>query len=189
MQTRDENLTLAGFIELDEAFFGGRSRGQKVRKPPSHNKITVLIMVESEGKVAGNVVMKVVDSTHYNDLKPVIKEKVEQDPGGQWFRADGWGAHHVVMKYGHKIEMTPISAAEQDRELRCVNLAVSHAKRFFKGTYHHFCKKHIQRYLDEFCYRWNRRHLFGVLSLHLLTACVLRGASPYSQTILQSKAA
>jgi len=183
MQTRDENLTLAGYIELDEAFFGGRSKHQKERVSPFHNKITVLVLVEAEGKVAGNLVMKVVDSSQYYDLLPVICDKVERDPGGQWFRADAWGAHHIVMKYGHKINMTPMTTEELDGELRCVSLAISHAKRFFKGTYHHFCKKHIQRYLDEFCYRWNRRHLFADLPMHLLTACVLSDSVSYSRAV------
>jgi hypothetical protein len=189
MQTRDENLTLAGYIELDEAFFGGRRRRQKIRKSPFHDKKTVLVLVESEGKQAGNLVMKVVESSQYEHLKPVIEEKIEAEPGGQWFRSDAWGAHHVVMQFGHKIKMTAIPIEEQDEELRCVSLAVSHAKRFFKGTYHHFCKIHIQRYLDEFCYRWNRRHLFSRLSLNLLTACVLQGALPYSVVISQRKSA
>ncbi|MBX9666912.1 MAG: transposase [Candidatus Obscuribacterales bacterium] len=60
--------------------------------------------------------------------------------------------------------------------MRCSSLAISHAKRFFKGTYHHFCKIHIQRYLDEFCYRWNRRHLEKQLATHLIGTCALHRA-------------
>lgn len=173
MGRRDENLTLAGYIELDEAFFGGRSKNPGKRNPPSHNKKQVLVMVEAEGKQAGNVVMEVIDSVFYDDLKPVIANKVEAEPPGQWFRSDGWGSHHVVIALGHHIKMTPIPNDQLDKVLRCLSLAVSHAKRFFKGTYHHYCKIHHQRYLDEFCYRWNRRHLFDELPSHLLTACVL----------------
>jgi hypothetical protein len=61
MAYREENLTLAGYIEMDEAFFGGRNRskGQPPskgqRKPPSHKKRQVLVLVESEGKQAGNL--------------------------------------------------------------------------------------------------------------------------------------
>jgi hypothetical protein len=87
------------------------------------------------------------------------------------------------MNYGHRIKMQHVPIAEQDRELRCVNLAVSHAKRVFRGTYHQFCKKHIQRYLSEFCYRWNRRHLERQLAGHLLTACILHPPVMYSSVI------
>jgi len=180
MSTRDQNLTLAGYIELDEAFFGGRFKNKGKRKPPGTNKQQVLVMVESEGRHAGNLVMKVINSDEYADLKPVIAQNIEADPPGQWFRSDGWGSHHVVMAFGHHIKMQHVSPEEQDQQLRCVNLAISHAKRFFKGTYHHFCKMHMQRYLDEFCYRWNRRHLFGQIAGHMLTACILHPHVPYS---------
>jgi len=181
MQTRDENLTLAGYIELDEAFFGGRSKNRRNRKSPFDGKKTVLVLAESEGQRAGNLVMKVVDSAQYYDLYPVIEKKIDTEPGGHWFRADAWGAHHVVRTFGHRINMSFIPAEKQDESLPCVSLAISHAKRFFKGTYHHFCKIHIQRYLDEFCYRWNRRHLFPQLATHLITACVLHKPVKYSQ--------
>lgn len=178
MGTRDENLTLAGYIELDEAFFGGRTKSKRNRRPPWDNKQIVLVMVESEGRQAGNLVMKVVPSAQYHDLEPVIADKVESEPAGQWFRTDGWGAHQVVMSLGHRLKMGVIPYVVQEDLLCCVNLAISHAKRFFKGTYHHFCKMHIQRYLDEFCYRWNRRHHFNQLASHLLTACVLHKSVP-----------
>lgn len=186
MAYREENLTLAGYIEMDEAFFGGRNRSKGPpppkgrRKPPSYNKKRVLVLVESEGQQAGNLVMKVVDGNEYDDFKPVIADKVESDPPGQWFRTDGWGSHHVVMSLGHRLKMGPIPKILLDNELKCVSLAVSHAKQFFKGTFHHFCKIHIQRYLDEFCYRWNRRHLERQIASHLLTACILHSALPYS---------
>lgn len=186
MAYREKNLTLAGYIEMDEAFFGGRNRSKGKskpkgqRKPPSYNKRQVLVLVESEGRQAGNLVMKVIDTNEYKDLRPVIAGKVESDPPGQWIRTDGWGSHHVVIELGHRLKMGPIPKDLLDKELRCVSLAVSHAKAFFKGTFHHFCKVHIQRYLDEFCYRWNRRHLERQIASHLLTACVLHPAVLYS---------
>jgi transposase-like protein len=187
MGTRDENLTLAGYIELDEAFFGGRSNHQgRHRKAPSANKKMVLVMVESEGVRAGNLVMKVIPAAEYKHLEPVIAEKIESEPGGQWFRTDGWGSHQVVKWYGHKLKMGVIPYQEQNNVLCCVNLAISHAKRFFKGTYHHFCKIHIQRYLDEFCYRWNRRHHFNQLASHLLAACVFQSPIMNKQIVAQA---
>jgi len=187
MQARDENLTLAGYIELDEAFFGGRSKSRGKRKPPSDNKKTILVLVENEGSRAGNLVMKVIESTNYYDIAPVIESKIDSETGGQWFRSDAWGAHHVVMQFGHQINMARVF--DQDNDLRCVSLAISLAKRFFKGTYHHFCKQHMQRYLDEFCYRFNRRDKFGELPLHLLTASILHGSAQYSKVALSKQPA
>jgi hypothetical protein len=173
MAHREESLTLAGSIEMDEAFFGGRTKKKKGQKPPSKDKVQVLILVESEGTQAGNLVMKVIESNQYDDLKSIVAQKIESDPPGQWFRTDGLGSHHVVMQFGHRLKMGHIPKSLLDQEMRCVSLAISHAKQFFKGTFHHFCKIHIQRYLDEFCYRWNRRHLERQIASHLIAACVL----------------
>lgn len=183
MSARDENLTLAGYIELDEAFFGGKQKNKGKRNPPSEGKKQVLVLVESEGWQAGNLVMKVIANDHLEDLKPVIETKVEADPPGQWFRSDAWGSHHVVMLCGHRIKMEHVPIDKQDEVLRCVNLAISNAKTFFKGTYHNFCKTHLQRYLDEFCYRWNRRDHFKQLASHLIKACALADYAPYTQLI------
>lgn len=172
MGARDENLTLAGYIELDEAFFGGRTK-QSTGKTATEDKVQVLVLVESEGQNAGNLVMQVIESSSPGGLDQVISKKVESEPGGQWFRTDGWGTHHVIINNGHRLNMTPVPNHLLDKVMRCVSLAISHSKRFFKGTYHHFCKIHIQRYLDEFCYRWNRRHLERQLATHLVAACVL----------------
>lgn len=184
MATREENLKLAGYIELDEAFFGGKSRNKRTRngpKPPAEKKRQVLVMVESEGRQAGNLVMKVVRDATYNTVRSVIETKVEQGPHGQWFRSDAWQAHGAATAFGHKIEMTHIPNHLQDSELPCMSLAIAHAKRFLLGTFHQFCKKHLQRYLDEFCYRWNRRHLATQLASRLIHACALSPAITYSQ--------
>lgn len=186
MGSRDENLSLAGFIELDAAFFGGKTK-KSTGKTATEDKVQVLVLVESEGRNAGNLVMQVIESDSTEDIDSVISTKVESEPGGQRFRTDGRGTHHVVMNHGHHIDMTPIPKHLKDQILRCADLAISHAKRFFKGTYHHFCKIHIQRYLDEFCYRWNRRHLENQLASHLIAACALHPAISYVE--LQTKTA
>lgn len=186
MASRDENLSLAGLIELDEAFFGGKTK-KSSGKTATEDKVQVLVLVESEGRNAGNLVMQVIASDSPDDIDPVIASKVESEPGGQYFRSDGRSTHHVVMNHGHHIDMKPIPSHLKDQLLRCADLAISHAKRLFKGTYHHFCKLHIQRYLDEFCYRWNRRHLEKQLATHLIAACALHPAIGYSS--LQAQAA
>lgn len=183
MSKRDENLTLAGYIELDEAFFGGKTNSRTRRKPPSDRKKQVLVLVEAEGWRAGNVVMTVIANDHIEDLKPVIEKKIESEPPGQWFRSDAWGSHHVVMTCGHRINMKHIPKEQQDTELRCVNLAISNAKAFLKGTHHNFCQLHLERYLAAFCYRWNRREQGGGLVLSLIKACSLAGSAQYSDLI------
>ena len=178
MGDRDEKLTLAGYIELDEAFLGGKSHSRTEGKSPFDGKVQVLVMVESENMKAGNLVLKVIPDSKIETLQEVVAQKVESDPPGQVFRTDALGRHHGLRSLGHYVNMTKMAKTELNTKMACLSLAISHLKRFFKGTYHHFCKLNIQSYLNEFCYRWNRRHLEKQIASHLITACVLHEADP-----------
>lgn len=147
MGDRDEKLTLAGYIELDEAFLGGKSHSRTEGKSPFDVKVQVLVMVES-------------------------------DPPGQVFRTDALDRHHGLRSLVHYVNMTKMTKTELNTKMACLSLAISHLKCFIKGTYHHFCKLNIHSYLNEFCYRWNRRHLEKQIASHLITACVLHEAVP-----------
>lgn len=173
MAEREQRVTLAGFIEMDEAFFGGRTNSRELGKSPAHNKVQAVVLVENEGDRAGHVVIKVLEEETWNALRAVIAEKVDNDSGGQMFRSDGKQFHSAVRSLGHSIEFSPIPKCELDAELPCVSFVVSHVKRFFKGTYHHFCKQNIQFYLDEFCYRFNRRHRWTQIASRLVRAAAL----------------
>jgi hypothetical protein len=71
-------------------------------------------------------------------------------------------------KYFHNYE-----TYEPDKNmLKWLHTIISNAKAFVEGTYHGMERKHIQLYLDEFCYRFNRRYFHENLFERLAFACV-----------------
>jgi transposase-like protein len=173
MAKRDnEIIKLTGLIELDEGFFA--------RKKP---QCQVLVMIESGNKKSGNLVMKRILSTMASEpeIKRVVSAHVDNELQ-QHFVTDCAPAHSTLAKMGHKVEThlsTPETAATK---LYWVHRAIALAKRFFLGTYHGVRRKHLQGYLDEFCFRFNRRHKENQLYQSLLNACAL--ASPISYPAL-----
>ena len=53
-----------------------------------------------------------------------------------------------------------------------VHIAIGNLKAFLLGTYHGVSSKYLQEYLNEFCYRFNRRMWEAELPLRLLNACL-----------------
>jgi len=53
-----------------------------------------------------------------------------------------------------------------------VHITIGNLKTFLPGTYHGVSGKYLQEYLNEFCYRFNRRRMLHELPLRLLNACV-----------------
>jgi len=169
MENRDERYTLAGFIELDEAFFGRAETAKKPEKADNQAEVIVMIEVNEHGHPE-HLSMKVVDTTTRDSIRDFAGPKVEPN---QAFKTDGSQYHYVLRSMGHYLKAKVIPAWEQHIELPWVHKAISLAKRFILGTYHGVSAVHLQRYLDEFCYRFNRRHRPGEIVSRLLNACLL----------------
>jgi len=202
MGNRDEAITLAGLIEIDEAEIGAparktgrqsmpksgsessrhrgmRSRGRRSRSGSSRKTQTeVLVMVEDEGEKAGNIVMKVLDYSDRLDILEVVDQRV--DPSQQ-FKSDGWQPHFVLQSYGHKLQRRVCSGKEGVEWLPHVHRAISLLKRFLIGTYHGVSAKYLPRYLQEFCFRFNRRHKPKSIWQSLLKACVHAHPMTYAE--------
>ena len=68
--------------------------------------------------------------------------------------------------------------------LHWVDTIISNAKAYILGTYHGLPKKYLQRYLDEFCYRLNRRFSERVIFYKLVDACLLLGPITFIESSL-----
>lgn len=74
----------------------------------------------------------------------------------------------LAEKYFHSYE----TFAPDKNMLKWLHTIISNAKAFVEGTYHGMERKHVQLYLDEFCYRFNRCSYHENLFEHLALACV-----------------
>lgn len=166
-------IKLSGVIQLDEGFFGGNKR-----------KTQVLVMVESQGKRTGSIVMKRIFGDKVPSgpsIKEAVNAYVDNEIQQHFVTDQAWG-HSAIKKMGHLLQThksTPQSAATN---LGWVHMAIGLAKQFLLGTYHGVSRKHTQRYLDEFCFRYNRRFKESLLHESLLRACLL--APPISYPAL-----
>lgn len=178
MERRDEGISLAGFIELDEAIIGPHARKTGRRRTDENNnkggprlktlgrrkasggkakrQTEVVVMVERERAKAGNLVMKVIYKTTRDDLREVVEQRVEDNR--QSFKSDAIQSHFVVKSMGHDLQAMVLGGTPAScEELPVVHRAISLLKRFLMGTYHGVSSRYLQRYLCEFAFRWNRR--------------------------------
>lgn len=175
MAQRDNEYTLSGFIEMDDAFFGGPAKGCTGRG--AANKTPVLVMVESKGEHAGFIAMKTIDAVKREFIEPTVRKRIAPT---QTIRTDGLKSYKHLKFIGHQHIGTAVPPEKAHVDLRWVHIAISNAKRFLLGTYHGVSHKHLQSYLDEFCYRFNRRAWEKQISLRLLTACIFATPITYA---------
>ena len=152
MAHRDSLYRLSGTVELDEAYFGapdprGRGRGT------GRVKALVAVSVTTDGKPRFAKIQKVMRL----DGRRVKRFSADGIELGSHIRTDGLNIYRCLGKrYTH--EPVVATGKPKDKLLKWVHVVISTAKAFITGTFHGLDSKHIQRYLDEFCYRFNRRY-------------------------------
>lgn len=167
MGDRNQEYTLTGMIELDDALVGGTHRGGK-RGRGAEGKTPVLVAVENQGEKAGFLAMEAVDSVNADNVKAFVEQNIAPD---QTVRSDGLAALNVIGEtQNHEAKVTPPEQASV--WLPWVHIAISLLKRFLIGTFHGVSEQYLHEYLQEFCYRFNRREWEAQIPHRLLTICI-----------------
>ena len=167
MAHRDSIYRLNNFIELDDAYVGGKKPGKRGRG--ASGKKPILVAVENiPGKYTGFAAMQAVDTISHKTVEEFLKKKLVPS---QKVRTDALPALTVIGKdHEHESKVTP--PEEAGKWLPMVHIIIGNMKAFINGTFHGVSGKYLQSYLDEFCYRFNRRFWEPELPLRLLNACL-----------------
>jgi transposase-like protein len=166
MSERDANYQLAGFVEMDDAYFGAPRKGTDGRGT-TKAKVAIALSTDAEGHPLYTR-MKVIESVSKNEIRKVAEECIRE---GTIISTDGHRSYQNLKdNYIHKSQNYYESNDEEF--LKWLHVIIGNAKTFIMGTYHGLNTKFLQAYLDEFCYRFNRRFIPKQLFGRLLNACV-----------------
>lgn len=177
-----EGLKLTGTVEIDETYIGGKQRGHKRKL---RNKDVVLGIRQRGGPLR---LVHVVDNKG-GTLYEAIAQHVDAK-GAKHIVTDDAGAYNFRLTKFHNIPHSKIRHSHNEYvkdevHTNTVENAFSLLKRAVIGTYHQLSIKHLQRYLNEFSYRFNRRE---DAALFEQTVMRLAGAKPlhYAKLIEQN---
>ena len=154
MKDRDEPYTLSGIVELDDAYFGAPRKGSKRGRGTEKAKVIIGLSISDKGHPQ-YLKMEVVD-----DLKEQTIAKFAQDhiDSGSTISSDAYRSYAGLQNAGYELESKVFNSEKDSEHLKWLHMIVSNAKAVIHGTFHGLGKKHMQSYLDEFCYRFNRRY-------------------------------
>jgi len=195
MGKRDDLYTLNESIEIDEGFFestnntikenenettdknneGKRGRG-------SHKQSKVLVMVESKEipnasekykhkttKKVGFLKMKLMGDLTIESINNQVKSDVEKQTN---VLSDGYRGYNKLKEVikNHLVIVEP-DKSKSAKLFPWVNRTISNAKKVLLGNHHNVIhQKYIQNYLNEFCYKFNRRYFEDKITDRLVIA-------------------
>ena len=153
---------LGGTVEVDETYVGGKARPQasaskaNAKRGRGTKKTPVVALVERDGRVRARKIERVDAAT----LKGAVRENVDRKAR---LMTDEFRSYHGLGKEfagGH--EVVRHSAGEYargDAHTNTVESFFALLKRGVVGSFHHISKEHLDRYCDEFSFRWDFRRI------------------------------
>ncbi len=173
--------SLLGSVEVDETYLGGKE--EAVHGRALLGKALVVIGVELRGRQIGRIRLRHVPDASGKSLVGFVSDCVE--PGAK-VHTDGWPGYACLNQEGYRHKISPISGnAESAIDVfPHVHLVASLLKRWLRATHQgNVSAKHLQRYLDEFAFRFNRRRSHHICKLfhRLAEQLVLRQAQTYQE--------
>jgi hypothetical protein len=172
MAERDSDLALGGIVQMDDAYWGGeRHGGGRGRGSPGKTPFVAAVQCTPEGHP--------------------IAMRMDVVPGFRKAMLTTWAQRHLVP--GTAVVSDGLKCFPGVTDADCTHTAIStgggvpdlghpifwwvntmlgNVKNALHGTYHALRPKYLQRYLSEFCYRFNRRFDLAALVTRLIVAAV-----------------
>ena len=172
MGKHDSEYQLSGQVELDNAFITtlipDDQKNEKLKRGAgSQNKSKVMVMTESTEvdnpkpnkppRKVNHIKMQVVDDLKADTATKIVKEQVDYQSDIQSDDSTTYKKLNDVVKL-HIAQV--IKPEEIQKVLPWVHICISNVKRLLLDMYHQLRNEYLQYYLDEFCYKFNRRY-FG----------------------------
>ena len=176
---------LAGVVEVDETFIGGVRTGKRGRG--AAGKVLVAVAVElHEPRGFGRCRLLVIPDASAASIEPFVRDAIEP---GSVVVTDAWKSYPSAVgnDYVHRPVNVARSGAQANVLLPGVHRVASLAKRWLLGTHQGAVEgDHLQAYLDEFAFRFNRRksEFRGLLFRRLLEQAVRTAPVTYQSLVV-----
>ena len=169
MGKRDSKYSLEEVIELDEGFFTTETGENEKDKPlkrgrGSQRKTKVVIMAESslstkKGKLrnVGHIKMFVIEDLKAETINSKVSGNIGKNSMIDSDHSTSYTNFHTLVRE-HRPKVIPKN--EVGKMLPWVHIVISNAKRILLDIFHDVQSEYLQSYLNEFCYKFNRRY-FG----------------------------
>ena len=161
---------MEGTVEVDEAVVGGQE--EDVSGRANKKKRLVVFAIERKGKGVSRMYGKVIPSAHAKNLGGFMKQTIDAQAN---VRTDGWTGYTPLKKQFKNLRQE--KAQPKGRNFKEMHRIIMGFKGWLRGVHHHAA--HLQAYIDEYCFRFNRSFMKEGVFENLLNRMMQAEPCPY----------
>lgn len=163
--------------EVDEALFGGKVSGKRGRGALKKKKVSIVIEKTKTGGISRAYAMRIADFSA-TELRKIFDAHI--DKSSETIDTDKWKGYVPFMGEWNIIQ----TKSRPGENFNLMHRFIQQLKGWLRGIHHHASEKHIQGYLDEYCYRFNRHGSKNTIFQNLMDRMVMH--KPVSYKLLLS---
>lgn len=177
MAERENKYMLSGTVGLDDTYVGAPTKGKKRGRGTEKMKVITALSKDENGKPQ-YLRMECLENLKGVTICKYANNHIEED---STIESDACRAYlkSLAQKYMHVYSIFDATSTD----LLWLHTMISNAKSFFQGTYRGLERKHVNLYLAEFCFRFNRRHFHEMLYQRLMIAALAAPVCRYSKLV------
>jgi transposase-like protein len=158
---------LEGDVHVDEFEIGTPQKGEQGRSY-SDTKMRVVVAYEYRNGKSGRGYAKVIHDYSEASLRPIFEEHIKEDA---FVLADGWSGYTPLKKDYPNLKQV---LSEQGQNFKMLHIQIRNFKNWLRGVHSYCNAEYLQKYINEYFFRFNRRNHRSSILERIIERCVLK---------------
>jgi len=172
------NFPLKNLVEADETYVGGAAEGKAGRGAQGKSLVAGAVEVNPETEAMGRAYLQKIQTHSTGELGAFINHRVAK---GTKVKTDGLPSYNFLDAEYEHITTKAKDVQSKGELLPKFHIVISNFKTWMRGTFNRYPDKHIQRYIEEYTFRFNRRWNLDNIFDKLLTRCIQRTTITFAE--------
>jgi len=168
-----EQYPLEAQVHVDEFEIGTPKQGEQGRSK-SEKKMRVVIAFEERDGKSGRGYAKVIEDYSCESLRPLFDTHIKEDAH---ILADGWSGYKPLKDNYPNLKQT---LSDKGRNFPMLHFQIRNFKNWLRGVHSYCDKRNLQKYIDEYFFRFNRRNHRASILEKIIDRCVLHQPVTYA---------
>lgn len=165
---------LRGTVHVDEFLIGGPEEGRPGRSQGAKKKVIIAVEVPRKGQT-GRAYARVIKDFSSESFRPIFEKRIDAKANVE---TDGFSSYSPFKK-NFKLKQF---YSEMGKTFPELHIQIMNFKKWLIGIHHHCAEHYLQKYLDEYFYRFNRRNHMNSIFHKLLKRFVKQKPSYLSRS-------